>query len=115
MIKRLFDLVFVFAGLVLNIPLFLIVATLIRLDSPGPVFYRSPRVGKDGKVFKLFMFRTMTGPQTGYSQKLTRVGRFLRNRSLDHWPTLINVLSGEMSVVGPRPEIPKFVDLANEQ
>jgi len=99
------------------LPLWAIVAIAIRLDSPGPVFYRAIRVGKCGEPFPIYKFRTMVadafrkGPgitRQGDS-RITRVGRFLRNMKLDEMPQLINVLKGEMSIVGPRPEDPRYV------
>lgn len=116
---RLFDLVFSFLGLVILLPFFLLIALLIVLDSRGGVFYRQSRVGKDGKDFKLYKFRSM---RTGADKRglitvgekdsrITRVGYFLRKYKLDELPQLINVLKGEMSLVGPRPEVRKYVDL----
>ena len=91
--------------LIITAPSLLVIAILIKLDSPGPVFYLPRMVGHFGKVFSLFRFRTMSaappGPHSG--QTLTRVGRFIRNYSLDHLPMLINVLTGDLTLVGPRP------------
>lgn len=111
------------AGLVLLSPFFLLVAILIRLDSPGPVFYRAWRVGKDGRLFRLYKFRSMVadadrlGPAITASgdNRITRLGRFLRRYKLDELPQLINVLKGEMSIVGPRPEDPRYVALYTSQ
>lgn len=116
MSKRLFDIVGALAGLLLLAPLFALVALRIRLDSPGPVFFRQQRVGRHGKLFAIYKFRTMAAqPDTsaqltvGRDARVTRAGRFLRDYKLDELPQLINVLLGEMSLVGPRPEVPRYV------
>jgi lipopolysaccharide/colanic/teichoic acid biosynthesis glycosyltransferase len=117
MIKRLFDLICAFFGLIVFAPLFLIIGLLIKLDSPGPVFYRGERVGKDGVRFRMFKFRTMfvNADQMGSAlthsadPRITRVGRALRHWKIDELPQLINILRGDMSVVGPRPESPCYV------
>jgi sugar transferase (PEP-CTERM system associated) len=105
--------------LVFFLPLFPLIALLIKLDSPGPVFLRQERVGQDGKVFTLWKFRSMrkdaesnTGPVWAKAQdsRVTRVGKYLRRTRLDEFPQLFNVLKGDMSLVGPRPERPNFVD-----
>jgi len=96
----------------------LIIAVLIKLDSPDPIFYRAPRVGKDGRLFRMYKFRTMVadaekiGPAITVDQdpRITRIGAFLRGSRLDEIPQLINVLCGEMSMVGPRPEAPYYVE-----
>jgi len=119
MTKRLFDIFFSFLGLSILTPLFLILAILIKIDSKGPVFYRQTRVGKDFKEFKIYKFRSMIyhpegkGPQVtvGGDKRVTKVGKFLRRYKIDEFPQLINVLVGEMSFVGPRPEVRKYVDL----
>lgn len=116
--KRLLDVSISAAGLVLALPLMLLIALAIKLDSPGPVFYTQERVSYRGKTFKLIKFRTMvkdaekyTGPVLAAENdpRITRVGKFLRATRLDELPQLINVLKGEMSLVGPRPERPYFV------
>jgi len=117
MFKRLFDIATSTAGLILLSPLLVILAILVRLDSPGPIFYGAARVGRYGKIFKLFKFRSMivnadqVGPGvTGACDpRITRAGRFLRRTKLDELPQLFNVLRGEMSIVGPRPEDPRYV------
>jgi sugar transferase (PEP-CTERM system associated) len=105
--------------LVLFLPLFPLIAFLIKLDSQGPVFLRQERIGQDGKVFTLWKFRSMredaertTGPvwATAQDSRVTRVGKYLRRTRLDEFPQLFNVLKGDMSLVGPRPERPNFVD-----
>lgn len=116
MIKRLFDITAAGAGLVLLAPLFALAAAWIRLDSPGPVYFRQQRVGRNGALFSIFKFRTMvnaTGEQAqltvGRDRRITGAGRFLRQYKLDELPQLINVLTGDMSLVGPRPEVPRYV------
>jgi lipopolysaccharide/colanic/teichoic acid biosynthesis glycosyltransferase len=119
MVKRVFDIVMALAGLVLLSPLLLVTAILIKLDSSGPIFFRQERMGKGFQPFFIFKFRTMV---EGASQKggsitfggdprITRVGQFLRKTKIDELPQLINVLKGDMSFVGPRPELRQFVDL----
>jgi lipopolysaccharide/colanic/teichoic acid biosynthesis glycosyltransferase len=117
MAKRLFDLIGASLALVLLSPLLLLVALAIRLDSPGPVFFRQERVGRGGVTFRIHKFRTMRadapalGPQVtvGQDARITRVGHWLRDRRIDELPQFIDVLLGRMSLVGPRPEVPRFV------
>jgi lipopolysaccharide/colanic/teichoic acid biosynthesis glycosyltransferase len=117
MIKRTLDILLSALGLVLLAPVFLVVALAIKLDSPGPVFFRQERVGRHGRSFRIFKFRTMTvtppnsGPQitVGGDARITRVGQFLRRSKIDELAQLIDVLRGTMSLVGPRPEVPKYV------
>jgi lipopolysaccharide/colanic/teichoic acid biosynthesis glycosyltransferase len=117
MVKRLFDISVAFVGLILLAPVLLIVGFLIKLDSPGPVLYRGERVGKDGVPFGMYKLRTMVaaadrlGPALthGADPRITRVGRILRNWKVDESPQLLNVLLGDMSLVGPRPESPDYV------
>jgi lipopolysaccharide/colanic/teichoic acid biosynthesis glycosyltransferase len=119
MLKRIFDFLVSLFGLIIFSPLFLIIAILIKLDSEGAVFYRGERIGKDGKPFRIFKFRTMVknaeelgGPSTSADDpRLTKIGKFLRKYKLDELPQLINVLKGEMSLVGPRPEVKMYVDM----
>ena len=115
--KRLFDIVGAAVALVLLSPLLLLVALAVRLDSPGPVFFRQLRVGRGGVTFRIHKFRTMRvdapalGPQVtvGRDPRITRVGHWLRDRRIDELPQFIDVLLGRMSLVGPRPEVPRFV------
>ncbi|MBI5115637.1 sugar transferase [Candidatus Poribacteria bacterium] len=118
-VKRLFDFAAALFGLVVCSPLLLLTAVAIRLDSGGPIFYRQKRVGKDGCVFTLCKFRSMhmdaeKDGRAVFSHKedprITRVGKFIRKTRLDELPQLVNVLKGEMSVIGPRPERPTFVE-----
>jgi lipopolysaccharide/colanic/teichoic acid biosynthesis glycosyltransferase len=115
--KRLFDLSCILPSLILISPLFLIIALWIKLDSRGPVFFLQTRIGQFGKPFKIIKFRTMhpdeKGPKLtiGRDARITRCGHFLRQYKLDELPQLINVLRGEMSLVGPRPEVPEYVEL----
>lgn len=118
MIKRLFDIVFSILGLAICLPLLAVVAVLIKADSKGPVFFTQERIGRDFKHFKLYKFRTMVvdAPKkglpitTGGDPRITPIGRFLRKTKIDELPQLINVLKGEMSLVGPRPEVEKYVN-----
>ena len=119
MIKRLFDLFFSLIGVIILSPLLLVLAILIKISSPGPVFYRGIRAGKNGKNFKIFKFRTMvvnaekmSGPSTALDDpRLTRIGKFLRKWKLDELPQLFNVIKGDMSLVGPRPEVLEYANL----
>ena len=121
-IKRGFDIVVSFIGLLILLPIFLIVAIIIKLDSKGPIFFRQVRVGKNGKEFKIFKFRTMVvdaeekGMQITVDgdSRITKPGNFLRRSKIDELPQLINVLIGDMSFVGPRPEVPKYVAMYDE-
>lgn len=113
--KRTFDIVFSLLGVVLALPLFLIISILILMDSPGRILFRQRRVGQDGKLFNILKFRTMSHSDKGSlltlaeDDRITKVGRFLRKTKLDELPQLLNVLKGDMSFVGPRPEVPYFV------
>ena len=119
MLKRLFDVLLSFFGLIIISPLFLIIIILIKFDSPGPVFYNGKRVGRFGKLFKIHKFRSMVvnaenlgGHSTAHhDSRVTRVGQFLRTYKLDELPQLVNVLYGEMSFVGPRPQVEDYVKL----
>ena len=120
--KRLLDLALVVPGLLLLSPTLLLIALWIRLDSPGPVFFCQVRIGRGGSPFRIIKFRTMVvdaesrGPQltVGADSRVTRSGRILRKYKLDELPQLINVLKGDMSLVGPRPEVPRYVELYPE-
>ncbi len=119
MSKRAFDLTFSLIGLVLLVPFFPLIATWIKLDSKGPVFYRGVRAGKSGKPFRIFKFRSMVadaeqrgGAETAEDDpRITRAGVLLRRYKIDEFPQLINVLLGHMSFVGPRPEVMEEVVL----
>jgi exopolysaccharide biosynthesis polyprenyl glycosylphosphotransferase len=117
--KRLMDITVALAIIIFGLPIWLIIALAIKLDSPGPIFYRQERVGKDGRKFSIIKFRSMvqnaeklTGPKWAEKDdpRITRLGRFLRKWRLDEFPQFINVLRGEMSLVGPRPERRYFVE-----
>ncbi|OQY53431.1 MAG: sugar transferase [Candidatus Parabeggiatoa sp. nov. 2] len=115
--KRLFDLCCILPGLILLSPLFVLIALWIKLDSRGPVFFLQTRIGQFGKHFKIIKFRTMHSSKGGLKltigrdARITRCGHFLRRYKLDELPQLINVLKGDMSLVGPRPEVPEYVEL----
>lgn len=114
--KRIFDLAAACAGLILLLPLLAATALLVKLDSPGPVFFRQERVGMHGRIFRIFKFRTMRADAErkgqitiGRDPRVTRIGRALRHFKIDELPQLLNVARGEMSLVGPRPEVPRYV------
>ena len=116
-IKRIFDVVFSILGMVLLFPVFLPIAILIKSESNGPIFFRQSRVGLRGKIFQIHKLRTMyvnsenIGRITiGNDRRITSFGKFLRRYKIDELPQLIDVLSGSMSIVGPRPEIEEYVD-----
>ena len=119
MLKRLFDVLCSSVGLLLMSPLLLGIALWIKIDSPGPVFFRQQRVGRGGVPFRIHKFRSMfegaalSGPQITASAdpRITRAGHFLRRNKLDELPQLLDVLAGTMSLVGPRPEVPRYVAL----
>jgi len=119
---RLFDILFSLLVLLIFMPLLLLIALLVLITSPGGIIYKQVRVGKNGKEFKLLKFRTMyknadrQGLLTvGKDNRITSVGRMLRKYKLDELPQFINVLIGDMSIVGPRPEVPKYVQFYNDQ
>lgn len=123
MIKRIFDIVVSFIGLIILLPFLLILAFAIIIDSPGGVFYRQVRVGKDEKPFRIFKFRSMRSGSDkkglltvgNTDMRITKVGRFIRKYKLDEFAQLINVFIGDMSLVGPRPEVPKYVEMYTEE
>ena len=123
MLKRIFDFIFSFAGLIIISPFLLILVIIVIIDSPGGAFYLQKRVGKNNKDFSLFKFRTMhknadkKGLLTvgGRDGRITRIGYFLRKFKLDELPQLINVFIGNMSFVGPRPEVRKYVEMYNDE
>jgi lipopolysaccharide/colanic/teichoic acid biosynthesis glycosyltransferase len=115
--KRILDVVGSAFGLLLLLPVLAVVAVIIKLDSPGPIFFRQERVGLRGRLFRIFKFRSMVIGAAGAGTaltvrgdtRITRAGLFLRRSKLDELPQLINVLVGDMSIVGPRPEVPEFM------
>lgn len=117
--KRLFDVLISACALAVASPLMIVIALAVRLESPGPAFFRQQRVGRGGKLFTILKFRSMyfspaaAGlPLTAANdRRVTAVGAFLRRSKLDELPQLINVLKGDMSVVGPRPEVPRYVEM----
>lgn len=132
MLKRLFDLAVSGSALLVLSPLLAIIGVIVRFESPGPVFFRQPRVGQGGKLFDIYKFRTMrVAPQENLratpvpdvsdfgtyvfdplygGKQYTRIGHFLRSTSIDELPNLINVAVGDMSIIGPRPEVPELVE-----
>lgn len=123
MLKRLFDIVFAIIWLIILSPLFLLLAVAIKMKDRGSVFYRGVRIGRFGVPFRIFKFRTMVvnaekigGPSTSDDDpRLTKIGKRIRKYKLDELPQLINVLKGEMSFVGPRPEVPFYVNMFTEE
>ena len=123
MLIRLLDIVLSLLGLLFLLPIFLILAVWIKFDSQGSIFFRQIRVGKDGRDFRIYKFRTMivNAEKMGIitigerDPRITNSGYFLRKYKLDELPQLINVLRGEMSFVGPRPEVRKYVEMYNQE
>jgi len=121
--KRPLDFVFSLIGIIILSPVFIIIAFIIKLTSRDSVFFHGTRIGKLGKPFKIFKFRTMVsgaedlgGPSTASDDpRLTKVGKFLKKYQFDELPQLINVIKGEMSLVGPRPEVPLYVNMMTEE
>jgi len=121
--KRLFDLIFVVIGLFALSPVLFVITVLIRRDASGPILFKQDRVGLHGKLFKILKFRTMivnaeklgAKVTTGDDSRITKSGRWLRKYKLDELPQLFNILKGEMSLVGPRPEVPEFVAFYTEE
>lgn len=122
-VKRIFDLICSTLGLIILSPVLIIIAIRIKMGSDGPVFFKQIRVGENNKEFEILKFRTMVvnaeklGRQitVGNDNRITKIGAFLRKYKLDELPQLINVFKGEMSLVGPRPEVPRYVKLYNEE
>lgn len=118
MTKRLFDIFFSLIGMILSSPLILLFSILIKLESPGPAIYKGKRMGKNGRVFDMFKFRSMVqnadkigGPSTSADDpRLLKIGKFLRKYQMDELPQFLNILKGDMSFVGPRPEVPSEVE-----
>jgi lipopolysaccharide/colanic/teichoic acid biosynthesis glycosyltransferase len=118
MLKRLFDIIICFISLPFLLPFFIIFAIIIKLSSPGPVFYRGLRTGLHGRTFRIFKFRTMVinaekigGGTTALNDfRIFKFGKFLRRYKLDEIPQIINVIKGDMSIVGPRPELPQYTN-----
>lgn len=116
--KRLFDILFSLFGLVLLSPVFIILGVLIKIESPGPIFYRQIRVGLNEKHFRIHKFRSMyvdsdqrgLAITVGKDPRITRIGKYIRKLKCDEFAQLIDVLIGDMSFVGPRPEVPKYVE-----
>lgn len=123
MTKRLFDIIFSLVGLIIASPIILLVALVVKLTSPGPVFYKGIRIGKNNRPFKMLKFRTMVvdadkigGPSTSADDpRLTKIGLFLKKYQLDELPQLLNILKGDMSFVGPRPEVKMYVELMTQE
>jgi len=123
MLKRLFDIFFSLIGIILLLPFFLFISILIIIDSKGGVFYKQVRVGKGGIDFKLFKFRSMRTDSDkkglltvgGRDSRITRMGYYIRKYKIDELPQLINVFLGDMSLVGPRPEVRRYTDLYNDE
>jgi lipopolysaccharide/colanic/teichoic acid biosynthesis glycosyltransferase len=121
--KRIFDFVFALLGIAVISPLLIVVSLWIKLDSSGPVFFKQKRVGRNGNTFQIYKFRTMVkdaeklGKQitVGKDPRISRAGRFLRKFKLDELPQLFNVLKGDMSFVGPRPEVPYYVSFYTKE
>jgi lipopolysaccharide/colanic/teichoic acid biosynthesis glycosyltransferase len=117
--KRVFDILMATIGLIVLSPLFLLVAVLIKIDSHGPIFFRQERIGKRFRPFLIYKFRTMVenaeqiGSKITYGNdpRITRIGQFLRKTKIDELPQIINVFKGEMSLVGPRPEVRQYVEI----
>jgi len=122
-LKRIFDITACLLALPFLLPLFAVITISIKLNSPGPVFYRGLRTGLGGRPFRIFKFRTMVvdaekigGPSTALNDpRLTRIGKFLRKYKIDELPQLINILKGEMAFVGPRPQVEKYTKLYNDE
>jgi lipopolysaccharide/colanic/teichoic acid biosynthesis glycosyltransferase len=122
-VKRFLDIIFSGLGLICLSPLFVFLALWVKLDSPGPVFYRQVRVGRNNRDFKLYKFRSMRVDSDkkglitigGHDPRVTQSGYYIRKYKLDEFPQLINVFLGDMSLVGPRPEVRKYVDMYTDE
>jgi lipopolysaccharide/colanic/teichoic acid biosynthesis glycosyltransferase len=111
MLKRLFDIIICFISLPFLLPFFIVFAIIIKLSSPGPVFYRGLRTGLHGRIFRIFKFRTMViNAEKIGDFRIFKFGKFLRRYKLDEIPQIINVIKGDMSIVGPRPELPQYTN-----
>jgi lipopolysaccharide/colanic/teichoic acid biosynthesis glycosyltransferase len=124
LIKRAFDFTAALVGLLLLSPVLLVVAAIIKLTSAGPVFFRQERMGRDFRPFRIYKFRSMVvnAPQLGGAitagasdPRITKIGHIIRKTKIDELPQLINVLVGDMSLVGPRPEVPKYVEMFRDE
>jgi len=121
--KRLFDIIFSFLGILFLSPILAVISIVIKLNERGPVFYKAPRVGLNGKMFKMFKFRSMVvnaekmgaSSTTSSDLRITTIGKFIRKYKMDEIPQLFNVLKGEMSFVGPRPEVKYFTDMYTDE
>jgi lipopolysaccharide/colanic/teichoic acid biosynthesis glycosyltransferase len=122
-LKRLFDILFSIVGLIISSPIFLCVAFIIRIEDDGPVFFMQERIGRNGKKFKIFKFRSMSFIKSsenarfdaGDSSRVTKTGLIIRKTKIDELPQMLNVLKGEMSFVGPRPEVEKWVNIYSDR
>jgi lipopolysaccharide/colanic/teichoic acid biosynthesis glycosyltransferase len=122
-IKRIIDIILTIFAIIMFAPVMLITAILIKMDSSGPVFYKQVRIGQNGKPFKLWKFRTMVNNAhlkghlitSNHDSRITRIGGFIRSVKFDELPNLFNIISGDMSIVGPRPEVPEYVNRYDER
>ncbi|NFG60811.1 MULTISPECIES: sugar transferase [unclassified Clostridium] len=122
-VKRVFDFICSTLGIIILSPIFILISIMIKTGSDGPVFFKQIRVGEDGKDFEILKFRTMVvdaeklGKQitVGNDNRITKIGSFLRKYKLDELPQLINVFKDDMSLVGPRPEVPRYVKMYNDE
>lgn len=121
--KRIFDFCMAFLCLIILLPLFLLVGILIKIEDPNPIFFKQNRVGKRGKLFSIYKFRSMRPLVTlgdgsfepGDTSRVTKIGKILRKTKIDELPQLLNVIKGDMSFVGPRPEVEKWIDIYPER
>jgi len=121
--KRLFDIIFSFLGILFLSPILVVISIVIKLHDRGPVFFKAPRVGLYGKMFKMIKFRSMVvnaekigaSSTTSTDPRITPIGKFIRKYKMDEIPQLFNVLKGEMSFVGPRPEVKYFTDMYTDE